>query len=102
MKHRHLWLLALLSILTMYGTAVLAADIQAYRLRRTWAFAVKDTSDNPARVNEYAQTRSEEGLSLAPKLSLETFGENSSFDLGVDINGPRDQKIDLEADANRT
>ncbi len=100
MKHRHLWLLALLSILTMYATAVLAADIQATGSVEL-GVAVKDTSDNPARVNEYAQTRSEEGLSLAPKLNLETFGENSSFDLGVDINGPRDQKIDLEADANR-
>ena len=102
MKHRHTWLLALLSILIVFGTAnpTLAEEPQAKGYVEIGVSGI-DTSDNPARVNEYVHTRSEAGLSFAPKLNLETFDENSSFDLGVDFNGPRDQKIDLGVDAGR-
>ncbi len=102
MKHRHYWLLALLSILIMFGTTslALAEEIEAKGFLELGVSGI-DTSDNPARVNEYVTTRSEEGLSFSPKLHLETFGENSSFDFDVDVNGPRDQKIDVKADANR-
>lgn len=102
MKQRHLWLLALLSILTLMTTTTLATAGETMTSGHVEiGVSGMDTDDNPARVNEYVNTRSENGLSFSPKLSLETLSDHSSFGFGADINGPRDQKINLDFDAQR-
>ncbi len=102
MKQRHYWLLALLSILTLITTTTLAtaADTETSGHVEI-GISGMDTDDNPARVNEYVNTRSEEGFSFAPKVSLETISENTAFGFEADIAGPRDQDISLEVDSNR-
>ena len=102
MKQRHLWLLALLSILTLMTTTTLAIAGETMTSGHVEiGISGMDTDDSPARVNEYVNTRSEEGFSFAPKISLESISENSSFGLNADIMGPRDQELNLEFDAKR-
>ena len=102
MKQRHLWLLALLSILTLLTTTTLVIAAETTTSGHVEiGISGMDTDDSPARVNEYVNTRSDKGLSFSPKLSLETLSDHSSFGLGADINGPRDQKFNLEFDAQR-
>ncbi len=102
MKLRHLWPLALLSVLTlMLTTTVAVASETMTKGRVELGVSGIKTEDSPARVNEYVGTRDEKGFSLAPKLSLETISNGSAFELDVDANGPRDQKFDLEVDAKR-
>ncbi|SDZ84027.1 Putative outer membrane beta-barrel porin, MtrB/PioB [Desulfuromusa kysingii] len=102
MKLRHIWLLALLSILTLMTTSTMAsAEETATSGHIEIGISGMDTDDSPARVNEYVNTRSEEGFSFSPSLSLESISEGSSFGLDVDLMGPRDQEINLEFDASR-
>jgi len=102
MKQRYLWLLALLSILTLMTTTTLAIAGEAMTSGYVEiGISGMDTDDSPARVNEYVNTRSEEGFSFAPKFSLESINESSSIDFGADIMGPRDQEFNLEFDAKR-
>ena len=102
MKQRHLWLLALLSILTLMTTTTLAIAGETMTSGHVEiGISGMDTDDSPARVNEYVNTRSEEGFSFAPSLSLESISEGSSFGLGADIMGPRDQQFNLDFDAKR-
>ena len=102
MKQRYLWLLALLSVLTLMTTSTLAIAGETMTSGHVEiGISGMDTDDSPARVNEYVNTRSEKGFSLAPSLSLESISEGSSFGLDADIMGPRDQKIGLEFDASR-
>ncbi|MCD6581752.1 MAG: MtrB/PioB family outer membrane beta-barrel protein [Desulfuromusa sp.] len=102
MKQRYLWLLALLSVLTLMTTTTLALAEEAMtRGHVEIGISGMDTDDNPARVNEYVNTRSEEGFSFAPKVSLETISGNSTFGFEADIAGPRDQDFSLEFDAKR-
>ena len=102
MKQRHLWLLALLSIMILMTTTTLAIAGETMTSGHVEiGISGMDTDDSPARVNEYVNTRSEEGFSFAPSLSLESISEGSSFGLGAEIMGPRDQKFNLEFDAKR-
>ncbi len=102
MKHRHLWLFASLSILVMLGMTSLAiAEGTVSRGSVEIGVSSVDTKDNPARVNEYVKGRSEEGLSFAPKVSIETQADHSAFKFDADIQGPRDQQYNLEFDAKR-
>ncbi|MCF6267750.1 MAG: MtrB/PioB family outer membrane beta-barrel protein [Desulfuromusa sp.] len=102
MKQRYLWLLALLSILTLMSTTTLAIAGEAMTSGYVEiGISGMDTDDSPARVNEYVNTRSEEGFSFAPKFFLESINESSSIDFGADIMGPRDQEFNLEFDAKR-
>jgi len=102
MKQRHYWLLALLSILILMTTTTLAIAEEAMTSGHAEiGVSGMNTDDNPARVNEYGTIRSEEGLSLAPKISLESIGEKSSLSIDAEIMGRHDQKIDFELDAMR-
>src|SRR6056297_690826 len=101
MKQRQLWLLAVLSLVCLIATATLAAaEMQTSGTVEIGA-AGMDTSDSPARVNEYTGIRSEEGFSFAPKLSVDSVGDNSALKFDVDIMGPRDQQYQLDVDAQR-
>jgi hypothetical protein len=103
MKQRHGWLLAVLSVLTLMTIATTAVA-EDHNLSGHVEIGVSgvDTKDNPARVNEYVRSRSEDGFSFAPKLSIESnFAENSAFALDADIIGPRDQRFNLDFDAAR-
>ncbi len=103
MKQRHFGLLALLSFLTLMSIASFAvAEEKAFGGQMEIGVSGVDVKDNPARVNEYVNGKSTDGLSFAPKLSLESeIGENSEFALEADVAGPRDQQFNLELDANR-
>lgn len=103
MKQRHGWLLAVLSVLTLMTIATTAVA-EDHNLSGHVEIGVSgvDTKDNPARVNEYVHSKSEDGFSFAPKLSIESnFAENSAFALDADIMGPRDQRFNLDFDAAR-
>lgn len=102
MKKCHYRLLAMLSVLTLMTIATAAvAEEKSVSGHVEIGVSGMDTNDNPARVNEYVNTRSEEGFSFAPKLFLESLEGNSAFALGIDVMGPRDQRHSLDVDANR-
>jgi hypothetical protein len=102
MKKSHDWLLAMLSVLTLMTIATAAvAEEKSVSGHVEIGVSGMDTNDNPARVNEYVNTRSEEGFSFAPKLFLESQEGNSAFALEIDVMGPRDQRHSLDVDANR-
>ena len=102
MKQCHPWLLASLSILVILGmTSLATAEGTVTSGSVEIGVSSVDTKDNPARVNEYVNGRSEEGLSFAPKVSIETQDDNSAFEFDADIQGPRDQQYNLEFDGNR-
>ena len=102
MKKSHYWLLAMLSVLTLMTIATAAvAEEKSVSGHVEIGVSGMDTNDNPARVNEYVNTRSEEGFSFAPKLFLESQEGNSAFALEIDVMGPRDQRHSLDVDANR-
>lgn len=103
MRQPQSWLLALLSVLALMTTASMAfAEGNALGGHVEVGATGINTKDNAARVNEYVRGRSEDGISFAPKLSLEgEMGEHSAFELEADANGPRDQKFNLELDAAR-
>ncbi|MBE9487179.1 MAG: hypothetical protein IMY82_08435, partial [Chloroflexi bacterium] len=88
MKQRHLWLLALLSILTLMTTSSLAIAEEGKASGHVEiGISGMETDDSPARVNEYVNTRAEEGFSFAPSLSLEFADNGSAFDFEADIMG---------------
>jgi hypothetical protein len=101
MKQRQLWLFVALSLACLIATATVAAAEMQTSGTVEVGVAGMDISDSPARVNEYVGTRSEEGFSFAPKLSVDSVGDNSALSLDVDIMGPRDQKYRLDVDAER-
>lgn len=102
MKQRHIWLLALLSILTLMTTATLAiAEEGKFSGHVEIGISGIETDDNPARVNEYVTSGAEKGFNFAPSLSLETVDNGSAFAIDADIMGPRDQQFNLEADVKR-
>ncbi|MCK4508976.1 MAG: porin [Desulfuromonadales bacterium] len=104
MKQSYIWLLALLSILTLAATSTLAiAEEDSAHLSgniEVGATAV-DIKDNPARVNEYAPYRSDDGLGLAPSLDLEYLNNGIWIEAEVDIKGRRDQNYGFKSDFNR-
>ena len=104
MKQSTIWLLALLSILTLAATSTLAiAEEDSAHLSGSMevgATAV-DTKDNPARVNEYSRYRPEDGLSFAPSLDLEYLNKGIWIEAEADVRGPKDLDYGLKADLNR-
>ena len=102
MKQSRLWLLALLTVLTLVATPALAEE-GAGHLTGSWELGMSgiNTDDNAARVNEYSSVRQEDGVSLAPQLNLEF--EKGSFVLEIESEtmGPRDQMHELSIDAGR-
>lgn len=105
MKQSKVWLLALLSILTLAATSTLAiAEDDSAHLSGKVEIGVTavDLKDNPARVNEYAKYRSEsDGLNLAPSLNLEYIDKGILLDFESSIKGSKDQKHGLGLDVNR-
>ena len=104
MKLSRFWLLALLSVPALVATSTLAIaeeDTAHVTGKVELGAAFADTKDNPARVNEYAKYRSEDGLGAAPKLSLEYLSKDFWLEIDADVNGPRDQKAELNADFSR-
>jgi len=102
MKQRHYWLLALLSILTLLTTTTLATAGETMTSGHVEiGISGLDTDDNPARVNEYVNAKSEKGFSFSPSISLESVSDTSSFDLDASLIGSRDQDINLEFNAKR-
>ena len=97
MRQPQYWLLTLLSVLALMTTASMAfAEGNALGGHVEVGATGINTKDNAARVNEYVRGRSEDGISFAPKLSLEgEMGEHSAFELEADANGTRDQKFNL-------
>jgi hypothetical protein len=103
MKHSQLWLLALLSVLTlMTATSVMASEDGA-RVSGSWELGMSgiNTDDNAARVNEYGSVRADDGISLAPKLDLEFKNGGFLLEAKSETMGPRDQKHELSIDAGR-
>lgn len=103
MRQPQYWLLTLMSVLALMSTAATAsAEEKVFGGQVEVGATGINTKDNAARVNEYVRGRSEDGLSFAPKLFVEgDMGEHSAFELEADVNGPRDQKFNLELDAAR-
>ena len=104
MKQSTIWLLALLSILTLAATSTLAiAEEDSAHLSGSMevgATAV-DTQDNPARVNEYSRYRPSDGLSVAPSLDLEYLNKGIWIEAEANVRGPHDQDYGLKTDFNR-
>ncbi len=104
MKPSNIWLLALLSVLVLVTTSTLAvAEDDSAHFSGNLELGVNslDLKDNPARVNEYANSRPEDGLSFAPKLNLEYEHEGFYMDIMSDINGSHDRVHSVELDFNR-
>ncbi len=104
MKQSTIWLLALLSILTLAATSTLAiAEEDSAHLSGNMEVgaAAADTKDNPARVNEYSRYRPDDGLSFAPSLDLEYLNKGIWIEAETDVRGPADQGYGLKADFNR-
>ncbi|MEA3544456.1 MAG: GSU2204 family outer membrane beta-barrel protein, partial [Thermodesulfobacteriota bacterium] len=104
MKRSQLWLLALLSVLTlMVTTTVAMANEDGAHMSGSLELGVSgvNTDDNARRVNEYGSVRAEEGISLAPKLNLEFISDTSMVEITSDTMGPRDQHHSFEIDASR-
>jgi hypothetical protein len=103
MKHSQLWLLALLSVLTlMTATTVMASENDA-RVSGSWELGMSGVSidDNAARVNEYTSVRNDDGVALAPKLDLEFKNGGFLLDAKSETMGPRDQMHEIGIDAGR-
>ena len=104
MKQSKVWLLALLSILTLAATSTLAIaeEISAQLSGKVeiGASAV-DIKDNPARVNEYSTYRPDDGINFAPTLNLGIVNKDLLLDLESETRGRRDQEHSLEFDLKR-
>lgn len=96
MKQRHLWPLALLSILTFVMLPCLAAagtlEVGA---------VITDVEDNTARANEYVANRTDDGLSPSIKLQLDHVDNTSASVLDIDIAGENSYKVKTEFDFAR-
>ncbi|MCD6580207.1 MAG: MtrB/PioB family outer membrane beta-barrel protein [Desulfuromusa sp.] len=103
MKQSRLWLLALLSVLTLLAATTAMAEEGAGHVTGSWELGMSgiSTEDNAARVNEYSSVRAEDGVSLAPKLDLEFKNGGFILELESETMGPRDQQHGLEIDAGR-
>ena len=103
MKQRHMWLLALLSvlILTVAGTQAIAQEGLASGHVEVGLTAV-DTDDNPARVNEYVKTSNDDSA-FNPSLDLDMDYLNGGFasELGIDFKSADTYDLSLKADLQR-
>ena len=103
MKQSRLWLLALLSVLTLMTATTVMAEEGAGHVTGSWELGMSgiNTDDNAARVNEYSSIRQEDGVSLAPKLELEFEKGDFVLEIESETMGPRDQMHELSIDAAR-
>jgi len=101
MKQHHLWLLALLSILILMTTTVAFAGETMTSGRVEIGISGINTSDSPARVNEYSTIAPDDGLYFTPKVSLDSVNDDSAFEFDANIMGLRDYQMNLEVDAQR-
>lgn len=102
MKQRYIWLLALLSVLTLMATSTLAIAADAVTSGKVEVgVAGKAIDDNPARVNEYSTYRSDEGVNPTIKASWELLSDKNKFEFDANIEGRHDQDVSLEADVQR-
>ena len=103
MKQSRLWLLALLTVLTLVAATTAMAEEGAGHLTGSWELGMSgiNTDDNAARVNEYGSVRQEDGVSLAPQLDIEFEKGGFILELESETMGPRDQKHGLGLDFGR-
>lgn len=99
MKQSRFWLLAVLSVLTLMATSTLAlAELSgSVEVGAT----VVDQKDNPARVNEYAEYRTDDGVNFASGVELEYDQNGVLIGVESDVVGPHDQQHGLELDIKR-
>lgn len=103
MKQSRLWLLALLTVLTLVAATTAMAEEGAGHVTGSWELGMSgiNTDDNAARVNEYGSVRQEDGVSLAPQLDLEFEKGGFILELESETMGPRDQMHEISIDAGR-
>lgn len=105
MKQRHLWLFALLSVLTLMTTTSLAIAGDAMTSGHVEiGISAMDTDDSPARVNEYIKTSDDNDDTINPAidLSLDFSDENVSAELEAEVKGSDNYDFNLDTDINRT
>jgi len=91
-------LLAGLLIATALPAAVWAAEVTGSIEAGAAGVATKDS---PLRVNEYSTIRPQDGAGAYGKVDLKAHSGGLSVDVGAEVFGSRDQKYDLNLDANR-
>ena len=104
MKQRHLWLLALLSILTLMTTTTLATAGEATTSGHVEiGISGMDTDDSPARVNEYVKTSNDDDNTINPAIDLgvEFFDAGIAAGIEAEIKGEDNYDFSLETDINR-
>ena len=104
MKQRHLWLLALLSILTLMTTTTLAIAGEAMTSGHVEiGISSMDIDDSPARVNEYVKTTDDDDNPINPdiNLGLEYFEAGVAAEIEADVKGADNYDFSLETDINR-
>ena len=104
MKQRHLWLLALLSILTLMTTTTLAIAGEAMTSGHVEiGISAMDTDDNPARVNEYVKTSNDDDTTINPAIDLGVDFYDAGIAAGIeaDFEGSDNYDFSLETDVNR-
>jgi len=91
-------LLAGLLIATALPAAVWAAEVTGSIEAGAAGVATKDS---PLRVNEYSTIRPDDGAGAYGKMDLGVHSGGVAVDIGAEVFGSRDQKYDLNLDANR-
>lgn len=91
-------LLAGLLIATALPAAVWAAEVTG---SIEAGAAGVSTKDSPLRVNEYSTIRPDDGAGAYGKMDLGVHSGGLAVDVGAEVFGSRDQKYDLNLDANR-
>jgi len=96
MKQRHLWPLALLSILTflMMPCLAIAGTLEV-------GAVITDVEDNTARANEYVKNRVDDGGSASIKAQIEGTDNTSAFSLDVDLTDSDTFKLETDFDFAR-
>ncbi|MCK4502822.1 MAG: MtrB/PioB family outer membrane beta-barrel protein [Desulfuromonadales bacterium] len=104
MKQRHLWLVALLSILTLMTTTTLAIASEAVTSGHVEVgISGMNTDDSPARVNEYVKTSNDDNNTVNPAINLgvDFFDAGISVGVEADVKGSDNYDFSLGADINR-
>jgi hypothetical protein len=104
MKQRHLWLLALLSILTLITTATASLAGEATTSGHVEiGISGMDTDDSPARVNEYVKTSDDSDNTINPAVDLNVdFSDDGiAAEVEADLKGSDNYNFSLETDINR-
>lgn len=96
MKQRHLWPLALLSVLAfvMIPCLAVAGTLEV-------GAVITDVEDNTARANEYVKNRTNDGGSASIKAQIEGVDDASAFGLNVNLIDSDTYKLETELDFAR-